>query len=133
MKKSFKVAKVDAELGIVFGFGFVCHEDGEPYYDLQGDHITEDAMLKSASDFMQSARTVKDMHKKKPQGEGSYRGTTVFAFPLTQDIAKSLDITTKRTGLLVGIMPDDDLLEKYKSGEYTGFSIGGEVLEHDNA
>lgn len=114
-----QVVKVDADLGLVFGFAVVCKRDGERYFDLQGDHITEKAMLEAATDFMIHSRVAKDMH------EGAQDGTVVFAFPLTTDIAKSLGIETEQTGLLIAMKPSADVLAKFKDGTYTGFSIGG--------
>ena len=119
--------KVDETLGLVFGYAIICKENGEPYFDVQNDHIPEDAMLKAASDFMQSGRVAKEMH------QGDEIGSVVFAFPLTEDIAKSLGISTPRTGLLIAMKPAADVLEKFVSGEYTGFSIGGARVEDEDA
>lgn len=114
------ILKVDAELGLVFGFAIVCKQDGEPYFDLQDDHIPEDSMLKAATNFMEHSRAAKEMHA------GDRVGDIVFAFPLTTDIAKSLQIETKMTGLLIAMKPSDpEVLRKFKDGELTGFSIGG--------
>jgi hypothetical protein len=117
--KAASVVKVDDSLGLVFGFAIVCKIDGEPYYDLQDEMIPEDSMLRAASDFMLNSRVAKEMH------EGDDAGTVVFAFPLTTDIAKALDIQTKQTGLLVAMQPNASTLAKFKSGALTGFSIGG--------
>ena len=117
-----KLAGLDESLGLAFGWAIVSKEDGEDYYDTQDDHIPEDAMLSAATDFMQSARTSKVMH------EGEKAGTVVFAFPLTTDIAKSLGVTTTKTGLIIAVKADPDMLEKFKSGELTGFSIGGKRI-----
>lgn len=117
------ILKVDESLGLVFGFAIVCKEDGSDHFDLQGDHIPERVMLKGATDFAKSARVAKEMHK------GDQIGDIVFIFPLTSDIAKSLDIQTKRTGLLIAMQPDEkEVLRKFASGEYTGFSIGGKAI-----
>ena len=114
------VAKVNDELGLVFGYAIVCKKDGEAYYDLHGDHIPEDTMLEAAADFMERSRTALEMHK------GEKKGTIVFAFPLTSEVAKSLDIEAPKTGLLIAMRPDsEEILAKFRSGEYTGFSIGG--------
>jgi hypothetical protein len=122
------VCKVDVEHGVVFGWAIVCKVDGEDYYDLQDDHIPEDAMLKAAVDFMAESRVAKEMHT------GEAVGTHLFAFPLTTDIAKALDLTTKQTGLLIGMRPESrDVLNKFKSGEYTGFSIGGQRVVDEPA
>ena len=121
-----EVIKVDEELGLVFGFAIVCKVGSEPYFDLQRDHIPEDAMLKAAADFMQHSRTAKEMHS------GDQIGDIVFAFPLTGEIAKAMEITTKHTGLLVAMKPSPAVLVKFKTGEYSGFSIGGKrVVDED--
>jgi hypothetical protein len=119
-----EVCKVDSSLGVVFGWAIICKQDGQEYFDLQGDHIPEDAMLEAATDFMANSRVAKDMHGKAE--EDTLPGSVVFSFPLTADIAKAFGITTKTTGLLIGFKPERaDILEKFASGEYTGFSIGG--------
>lgn len=119
------VVKVDSDLGLVFGFAIVCKREGERYFDLQGDHITEAAMLKAAADFMVNSRISKDMH------EGEADGTVVFAFPMTSDIAKALDIETRQTGLLIAMKPSADVLAKFKNKTYTGFSIGGSRVKDE--
>lgn len=114
------VAKVQAELGLVIGYAIVCKQAGEDYFDSQGDHIPEDAMLKAATDFMQHSREARQMHTK-----GSV-GSITFAFPMTTEIAKALDIETPRTGFLIAMKPDDpEVLEKFRNGTFKGFSIGG--------
>ena len=118
-----EVVKVDSNLGLVFGFAIVSTIDGEPYYDAHLDHIPDDAMLKESCDFMEKSRVVKEMH------QGEQRGSVVFAFPLTAEIAKALDITTKRTGLLIAMKPAPEMLARFVDGTYTGFSIGGEYGE----
>lgn len=120
-----EVLKVDDALGLVMGYAIVCKEEGEPYYDLQGDYITEDAMLKAALDFMENSRVAKEMH------DGNQTGTFVFAWPMTEDIAKAFDLKVKKTGLLIAVRPDPDMLVKFRDGTYTGFSIGGHWLEEE--
>lgn len=131
-EKNFRVAKIDEGLGLVYGFAIVCKVDGEPYYDLNIDkstgtrvpeHIPEDVMAKSAADFMMTTRPGNEMHK------GADKGHFVFAFPLTTDIAKALGIQTRKTGLLVAYKPPPAVLEKFRDGTYTGFSIEGECLD----
>ena len=126
-----KVAKVSESLGLVLGYAIVCTEDGEPYYDLQGDHIPEDAMLKAALDFAEHSQVAGDTHTRDATGNVVKHGTVPFLFPLTADIAKALDIETPTTGLLVALRPNDEMLTKFKSGEYTGFSIGGERIRDE--
>lgn len=76
-------------------------------------------MLEAAADFAQNSRVAKDMH------QGEQVGDVVFTFPLTTELAKAFDIQTPRTGLMIAMKPPADILAKFASGEYTGFSIGG--------
>lgn len=122
---SATVFKVDEALGLVFGWGIVCKENGEPYVDVQGDHIPEDAMVKATSDFMENSRVAKEMHA------GDAKGCIVHSFPLTTDIAKAMGITSGRTGWMVAMKPDADVLAKFKSGDFTGFSIGGRRIRDE--
>jgi len=118
-----QILKVDESLGLVFGFAIICKEDGEDYFDLQGDHIPEDVMLKGSTVFAESERVAKEMH------EGDSIGGVHFMFPLTQEIADSLEIVTKRTGLLIAMKPESpEVLKKFTDGTYTGFSIGGSAV-----
>lgn len=120
-----EVVKVDDRLGLVMGYAIVCTEDGQPYFDLQGDHIPEDTMLKAALDFMEHSQVAKEMHT------GEQAGTVVFAWPMTEDIAKAFGVLTRQTGLMIAIKPSKDMLEKFQLGELTGFSIGGERLKDE--
>lgn len=135
VKTSFQaqLLKVDESLGLVFGFGIVCNQKGEPYYDTQGDHVPEQAMLEAAADFMLKSRATTDMHARGgASGQEVVKdGDVVFAFPLVTDVAKALGITTENTGLLVAIRPSPDVLAKFKDGTYTGFSIGGARVEEE--
>jgi hypothetical protein len=83
-------------------------------------------MISSAIDFMQHSRVAKEMHS------GESAGSVLFAFPMTEDIAKAFGIETKTTGLMIAMKPDSaDMLEKFKDGTYTGFSIGGVRLDDE--
>jgi hypothetical protein len=120
-----QVVKVNGRLGVVFGYAIVSKINGEEYYDHHGDHIPEDAMLKASVNFMKSYRVSGDMHERDGDGNPVKDGDVVFAFPMTKEIAESLNITVEKTGLLVAIQPSASVLKKFESGEYTGFSIGG--------
>lgn len=125
--------KVDEELGLVFGFAIVCKTGGKDYYDLHNDHIPEESMMRAATDFMLKSRMAGDMHERDQEDAPVAKGNVVFAFPLTTDVAKSLDINTDTTGLLIAMKPDDpEILGKFKSGVYTGFSIGGSYVENED-
>ena len=131
----FEVVKVEPSLGLVFGWGIICKVDGQDYYDRNIDketgqrvpeHIPETTMLEAASDFMENSRVAKEMHK------GDPKGSVVFAFPMTTEIAKSLKIATPITGLLVAMKPTPEVLKKFESGEFTGFSIGGSTSKFED-
>lgn len=118
------VCKVDESLGLVFGYAIVCKQDGEPYFDTQGDHIPEDAMLRAAADFAKNA-VHGDLHERRDGG------SVVFMFPLTSEVAKSFGLSAPRTGLLIAVRPSPEVLEKFRNGTYTGFSIGGRRELHE--
>lgn len=121
-----KFLKFDEPLGLVFGWAIVCKEAGEPYFDLHNDHIPEDAMLKAATDFMINSQVAKEMHG------GEQIGSILFAFPLTEDIAKAFGLQTERTGLMIAMKPaSEEVLEKFRAGDYTGFSIGGDRIDDE--
>lgn len=123
-----ELIKASDELGLVFGFAIVCTERGEEYVDLQGEAITPRAALKAAADFMLNSRASLTNHA------GETTGDVVFCWPLLDDVVKALDITTPRTGILVAIRPrDPSLLDRVRSGEITGMSIGGLVREYEDA
>jgi hypothetical protein len=123
--KYAEVLKVDESLGLVLGWAIVCKKDGVDYWDLQEDHIPESSMLSAAVDFMQHSRVAKEMHG------GESAGSVLFAFPMTEDIAKAFGIETNTTGLMIAMKPDSDaMLSKFRDGTLTGFSIGGHRI-HD--
>lgn len=133
-----EVLSVDEEHGVVIGWAIVCKQDGQPYYDLNVDqdgvhkgqkvpeHITEDAMFKAAAEAVSDGLLAGNVMHSGPDS-----GHYVFLFPMTTEIAKSLDITTKRTGLLVGYKPEADVLAKFKNGTFTGFSIEGARVDFE--
>ena len=120
------ISKVDDGLGLVMGWGIVCTEQGEPYYDTQGDHIPDASMIEAVTDFMKSSRIAGVQHVEDEAGETVIKGTIVHSFPLTADTAEAFGITCEKTGWMVAMHPDDkSVLAKFRSGEFTGFSIGG--------
>ncbi|MEJ2123660.1 MAG: XkdF-like putative serine protease domain-containing protein [Alphaproteobacteria bacterium] len=127
-----KVSSVSDELGIIFGWAIISKIKGEPYFDLQGDHIPEKTVLKAGAKFMAGDRLAADMHQWKDDTPVKI-GNVIFAFPLTGEIAKAMSISTGISGLMVGMKVDDPaVLKKFKSGEYTGFSIGGYRLKDED-
>ncbi len=135
-----EILKVDDSLGLVLGWAIICNtgvniskgEEGEQYFDKQDDHIPEYSMLEATTDFMLHSRKAGEMHWKDDEGEAIGKGAVVFAWPMTMEIAKAFGIEVDQTGLMIAMKPDDEeMLEKFRSGEYKGFSIGGNYIpEH---
>jgi hypothetical protein len=120
-------ANIDGEHGLVFGYAVVCKVNGEDFYDSQldpitkeyaGDHIPEEAMVEAALDFAKSARLAKEMHV------GEANGMVPFLMPITKAVRDYI-VENDFTGLFIGMHPDPAALAKFKSGDYRGFSIGG--------
>lgn len=125
-EKSGTFFKVDEEQGIAYGWAIVCFENDEPYFDLQGDHIPEGAMVDALLDFSKNSRVGKDQH------QGEQVGEHVFLYPMTKATAGGLGIKTAKRGALVGYKPNNPAdLQLIKTGERTGFSIGGFIIESD--
>ena len=122
-----EVKKVDETQGVVIGYGIIClqkNDKGEfvAYEDLQGDHITEGGMTTACHDFMKGDRIAKAQHTGEPVGK------IVEGFGVTKDIAKALGWEVPRTGFVLKMKPDSpEILEKYRKGEFTGFSLGGHL------
>jgi len=120
------VLKVNDEQGLVYGWAYVSTEDGKLLVDTQGDSIEPIEMEKMATDFMLNSRNAKVMHK------GENVGKFVHSFPLTSDIMKAFDIYSDREGWIVAMKPDnEEVMGAYKSGDYTGFSIGGKAGDYE--
>lgn len=133
-----EVLSIDEEHGIVVGWAIVCTKDGQPYYDLNVDrdgplkgekvpeHITKSAVIKALIDAAEvGVMSGNEMH------EGPETGHFVGMFFMDSDIAKALGMTTTTEGLLVQYKPEPAVLEKFKNGTYTGFSIEGARVEFE--
>ena len=127
-RKVFEEVILTTEIGkgvygndtILFGFAVLDTVDGEPYYDLDGDHIGADVLVAAAEDYARYSRVVLYEH------DGRSVGTARFVFPLTEDIADDLGLSPlNRTGLLVGLSVDKSMVDLVEMGQITGFSIGG--------
>lgn len=120
VKATFKVAKTDDALGLVFGWAFASSLDGgaTPHTDLQWDQVDDD-FLKAAMEFIEGGGATDVMH------DGAQDGRVVFAFPLLPDICKALGIASKTLGLAVAIKPSAETFKRFQSGELAAFSIAG--------
>ena len=122
-----KVLKRDQASPLVYGWGSICRvRDASgnmaDYRDTDNEEFPEDVTEAAWREFMINSRAMDVMHDEQPLGR------VVYAMPMTTDIAKAFGVldALDRTGVMVGVQIDDpQLLEKFRTGEYTGFSIGG--------
>jgi hypothetical protein len=127
-----QILKVNTDLGLIFGFAMITSQDGSEFVDSDDDSFTDEGMLEAATDFALSKRVACTMHERDSNRQPVADGGVIHHFPLTAEIAKALEITTPVTGLLVALRPDNpETLEKARNGEFTGFSIGGEVIDSE--
>lgn len=127
------VTKASADQPLVYGWGSICRQrdaSGEmvDYWDTDSEHFPEDVTEKAWRDFMLNSRHMDVMHDEKPMGK------VVYAFPMISEIAQSFGLldALDRTGVIVGVQVDDpEVLANFRSGAYTGFSIGGSASYQD--
>lgn len=120
--------KIDTMQRLVFGWGQICTKNGVDYFDTDNQNFPEDITLDGWKEFMR-----KDRRAHKAMHQGVEVGDVVFAFPMLTDIAESLGFENlAQTGMIVGVyVADDGVLQKFISGDYTGFSIGGSAVWED--
>ena len=115
--------KVDSEQRIAYGYGIVAKVNGDTVEDSQKDQIVDfESMEKASLNYALSDRAGKLMHK----GDAAY--SVPFILPMTKTIAKSLGMTIKKEGVIIGMhfprTPEGDKgWEMAKDGG--GFSVGG--------
>lgn len=85
----FDIVKLDEQRHRITGFAMIsCNRNGEPVYDLQGDHISPDELVKAASDFaaLVGESTVDDMHDRTDTGR------VVESMVLTSELQKAIGL-----------------------------------------
>lgn len=122
-----KFEQVEPEQRIAFGFAALSDDEGGSYVDLQGDHIPETTLIRDFAEFMKNSRRALAMH------DGEETGDIVFAMPITRDTAKAFGLgEPAQQGMAIGMhIPDDATWDRVKAGEFTGFSIGGQIIESE--
>lgn len=120
ISSSVNIIKADDEQRIVWGWASVATENGEPVFDIHGDHIPMEELTKASVDFMRNYRVGKTEHFGKQTSE------VIAMLPLSKSLAEALGIQTNREGLVVGFkVYDEDTWNGIKSGDLPAFSIGG--------
>lgn len=125
-----EIAKMDSDKRQVFGWASIVELNGEKVVDLQGDYISIDEVEKSAYDYVHKSRKGGDMHlRDQMDGEDRvvHKSDMIESFVITPEKKKALKMPEDTpTGWWVGYqINDDELWQKVKSGERTGFSIHG--------
>lgn len=135
-KSFFEIVKVSDEQRMVYGWASVISVDGEEYTDTQNDRIEAHELEKATTEFMLEARRAMVMHQRKDGmiTDDLTKGSVVHSFPLTPDLMKSLEITSKKAGWIVGMkVADEEAWKGVKSGKYKSFSIGAKIKRRRSA
>lgn len=121
VKFSFsKLGDLDEDERMVWGWASVSTIKDDLVVDLQEDIIEVPDLVRATTDFMESVRTGKRMHR------GEQVATVVHSLPLTKEIAGSLGLELEQEGWVIGVkVHDDETWKMVKSGELAAFSIGG--------
>lgn len=127
----FTISAFDDSMGVLIGWGIVSYEKGKRYFDLDGEHFTEDAIEHAVVDFMASEeRHAGIMHMKKSDGSLLVAGKVISLFPLTREFAKALDIDTNgKFGAVAIVRPEPWIVAAYEQGLISGFSFGGSASD----
>jgi hypothetical protein len=110
IRARFKAQRLDAELGILWGYASVAD-----ITDLQGDVIPQDELIAAVYAFM----------------EGYYAGKTAIKVNHSEVaqavlVESTFHVLGTNVAWFVGVkLLDDDLRGAARSGEISGFSIGG--------
>lgn len=115
-------SKLDDDKKQVFGWASIVAKDGKTVVDRQRDTITPDDLETAAYSYVLKSRDGGEMHKRRGVA------TLVESFVITPEKVSKLGLPDNSlpTGWWVGFqINDDDVWDKVKKGQYTGFSIHG--------
>ena len=125
-----RVAKIDEEKHLVFGWANVHGTwDGKELTaveDSQGSIIEEAELEGAAYVFCREARGMDERH------DWERCGYLVESVMITNEKLQAMfpnqALPDGNRGWWIGMQPDPSIYEKFKSGEYKGFSIGGAAV-----
>lgn len=119
------ILKMNDDQHLVFGWANVSiQKDGKIPLDWQGDITSPEVLEKAAYNFVLKHRVSGEMH------QGEAKGYLVESVMMTKQKMEAMGIPEGIVpeGWWVGFyIPDDDVVEKIKSGEYKMFSIQGKA------
>jgi cation transport regulator ChaB len=125
-----QVEKIDEEKQIVFGWGSVTSVNGQTYIDKQEDIIEDLELEKAVYEFMQ-APMHDEMHQRVVPSS-VFVESVVITDEKLQKMFPGQPLPIGKRGWWVGIhIADQELFQKHKSGEYTGFSITGRAIREE--
>lgn len=115
-----RVEKAAAEQRLVFGWASITTQDGAPVVDVHGDSMPTEVLEKAAYRYTLQSRAGKRQHAGEPVMH------LVESVVLTKAKQDAMGVDLGREGWWVGFhVPDDATWGAIKSGDVTGFSIGG--------
>jgi len=112
------IAGYDTEKRLVYGI--VLEPEAE---DTDGNWTSADEIEKAAHYWMENSRTIGHEHLHKLEGVA-----VVESYVAPSDMSVGETLVKKGTWILGVKVYDEDRWEMVKSGEYTGFSIGGRAV-----
>lgn len=120
----FRIAKLEPDARVVYGWASVVEEAGVPVVDLQGDIIAPAELEKAAIDYVLHSRIGGDMHTR--TGVSTLVASLVTTADLTKALFPGVDVSQIPVGWIVGFKIHDEAVWKsVQQGEYVGFSIHG--------
>ncbi len=118
------IHKLDGEKQLVGGVVY------EPdVVDAQGDSASEEEIQKAAHNFMIDSKTVGIMHKE----DAGPRAKIVESYITTARMQIGTQFVKRGTWVMVVKILDPELWNMVKTGQYTGFSMGGRAVEDTSA
>ena len=119
------ISKMNDDQHLVFGWANVSiNADGSIPLDWQGDITSPEVLEKAAYQYVLKYRTTGEMHK------GEAVGYLIESCMFTKQKMQAMGIPegVLPEGWWVGFyIPDDDVVDKIKSGQYKMFSIQGKA------
>jgi hypothetical protein len=121
-----RIAKIDPDQRLVFGWASIVSRDGELIVDKQGDSIPLSELEDAAYAYVMRSRDMSEMHLRKGIGR------LVESVVLSREKQRALGFDLGFEGWWVGFKCNDpDVWARIKSGDLGEFSIGGRALSEE--
>jgi len=114
-----RVAKLNEERRLVYGWASVAETDGRLLVDAAGDVIRPDTLIDAAHRFVRASRLAGVGHRT-PAGE------VVESAVLTRDVQRALGVDLGRVGWWIALkVADDEVWRQVRAGTLPALSIAG--------